>query len=268
MEGQSIHTSANQREKLKRIDMQTALDIASLAGFPTHDTLGNILSVVWCKHSSSVDKGTGVLMETSDLRKILLQQLGVHISTRQDLILESEATGPVVEWIVQFTEEWEEVYRKSVGLKYDISQRIYSAMIEAYQVLEDELVAMYGGSKVNTWKQKYNNPGHANFGYQKGIVRSVFREMETNYQLCRLASKLLQKKEVCNKSGAYSSKVQRNDVQQQVDDAIVTLRAELDRTNSPFHVILQWDDKYINELTLDTTVDAANSATPGIAAGM
>jgi hypothetical protein len=92
--------------------------------------------------------------------------------------------------------------------------------------------------------------------------------METNYQLCRLASKLLQKKEVCNKSGAYSSKVQRNDVQQQVDDAIVTLRAELDRTNSPFHVILQWDDKYINELTLDTTVDAANSATPGIAAGM
>ena len=95
--------------------MQTALDITSLAGFPTHDALGNLLASVWCKHSTTVDKGTGVLMETEDLRKILLQQLGVHISTRQDLILETEDTRPVVNWIVQFTDDWEDAYRKRQG---------------------------------------------------------------------------------------------------------------------------------------------------------
>ena len=241
-----------QKLRLKKIDMQTALDIASLAGFPTHDTLGNILAAVWCKHSSSVEKGSGVLMETDDLRKILLQQLGVHISTRQDLILESEATKPVVQWIVQFTEDWEDAYRTRQGLKYDISQRIYSAMMEAYQVLEDELASRHGEDKIREWKNKFQEKDE-HFSNQKGVVRSVFRSPDLNYHMCRLASKLLQKKEVCNKSGAYSSKVQRNDVQQQVDDAILTLSTELERTNSPFHAILQWDEKQREKFTIDTT---------------
>ena len=53
---------------------------------------------------------------------------------------------------------------------------------------------------------------HRHFTFDKAAVRALFRYMPANSLLCKLASKVLQKQEVCNRAGAYSSKVQRSDM--------------------------------------------------------
>lgn len=244
-----------ERLRLRKIDLQTALDIVSLAGMPTHDALGNILPSVWCKHATDIVKENGVLMETDDLRKILLEQMKLHISSRQALILESEDSKPVVQWIVAFTEQWEREYRERQDLRFDISQRIYASMMETYHVLEDELRNMHSENTIRAWKRKFDGlDNQQSFSSQQAIVRALFRKQEINHHLCVLAARLLQKKEVCNTAGTYSSRVQRHDITQLADDAVMALREELEHNNSPFHDIFRWTEQEINYLTRNTTL--------------
>lgn len=240
-------------KKLKENDLQTALDIVSLAGLPTHDTLGNILASVWCKYSVDVEKEASFLIEADDLRKILLEQLKMHINSRQALILESEDTVPVVQWIVSFSEQWEKEYRTRQGLRYDISQRVYAVMMETVYVLEDILCEFYSEEQMRQWKQKFENLQGSRFKNQQAIVRSLFRHNQLNHHMCLVASRLLQKKEVCNKSGSYSSRIQRHDITQLADDAIQTLREEVEHINSPFRDIVHWNLEVIQSLTKNTT---------------
>jgi len=55
------------------------------------------------------------------------------------------------------------------------------------------------------------------------FVRFLFR-VDVNQNLrenvCTLAAKMLQKKEVCNKAGTYASKTQRNDVQNELSNQV------------------------------------------------
>lgn len=243
-------------EKTKQIDLQTALDIVSLAGLPTHDAMGNIMASVWCKHTTDIVKETGMLMEQEDLRKILLDQLKVQIASRQALILESESTKPVVEWIVDFTEQWEQTYRNRQDLQFDISQRVYAIMMQTYHILEEELLQFHAIKQMRQWKQRFDAlPTPACHTSQQGIVRSLFRDPAINHHMCRLAARLLQKQDVCNKAGTYSSRVQRHDITQLADDAVMALREELEHTDSPFHAIFEteWTNK-IQEMTIKTTV--------------
>ena len=126
-------------KRLRVFDMETALCIASVAGCPTHDGLGNLLPSVWCRHEADVAQSTSVLLESADLRKILLEQLRAHMERRQDLILESEDTEALVQWIITFSQDWETKYREKQNQKYDISQNIYAAMLETYHYVHVEM---------------------------------------------------------------------------------------------------------------------------------
>ena len=244
------------RDQIKQLDLQTALDIVSLAGLPTHDALGNLMTSVWCKHTSDIKRETGVLMEQDDLRKILLEQLKVQIASRQALILESESTAPVVEWIVDFTEQWEQTYRMRQDVHFDISQRVYATMIETYHILEEELRQHHSHETIRGWKQQFDNlPIATCHASNQAIVRSLFRDPAINHHLCVLAARLLQKKEVCNKAGSYSSRVQRHDITQMADDAAMALSDELDYPDSKFHAIFTpaWTAR-IPLLAIKTTI--------------
>lgn len=263
---------------IKKIDLETALCIASMGGCQTHDALGNLLPSVWCKHYQEEGDETGALLEANDLRKILLQQLQVHIAKRQDLILETEDTAPLVQWIMDFTDDWEKEYRTKIKKQYDISQKIYAAMLEAFQIVEAEMMNYFGHDAVRSWKEKFNDIQDPNtrlispaspqatspdssssspsmnnastvtdlkmFKYEKAAVRMIFRYPAINPVLCKLASKVLQKQEVCNKAGAYSSKVQRNDVTLQYDDAVYSLQEEFQHSDTPFKHILAMDPNH------------------------
>ena len=52
------------------------------------------------------------------------------------------------------------------------------------------------------------------------VIRFLFRNPYFGMHMRRVAGKLLKKQEVCNKPGAYSAKVQRNDITQEVNEAL------------------------------------------------
>ena len=59
------------------------------------------------------------------------------------------------------------------------------------------------------------------------LVRLLFRSEtvpDLRERLCLIAGKLLQKKEVCNKAGAYASKQQRSDVNQEYNNVVLEFR--------------------------------------------
>ena len=159
--------------------------------------------------------------------------------------------------------------------KYDISQTVYSAMFEALEIEKvrntmnaygfaavEELVAqriagLQGptgaqGRSQNKYHQqllKYvtDEPGTAHaelesfFWMHRGyaaFVRMLFRMdaiPNMREQLCMLAGKLLQRTEVCNKAGAYSSLRQRSDVVDELNAQVRTFLNFLDAL-SPTHV--------------------------------
>ena len=229
---------SSEETRQRAFDMETALCIASVAGCPTHDGLGNLLPSVWCRHEADVAQSTSVLLESADLRKILLEQLRAHMERRQDLILESEDTEALVQWIITFSQDWETKYREKQNQKYDISQNIYAVMLETYHYVNVEMDRAHG-KKWHDWKTFfYDNEDPRHFRNERAIVRLLFRRPRLNSILCRVASRLLQKRDVCNRSGAYSSKVQRNDVTQQVDDAVYYLQEEMARAGNDFEEVL------------------------------
>ena len=72
---------------------------------------------------------------------------------------------------------------------------------------------------------------HWFFQGRHAIIRYLFRSNKISSlkdHLCIVTGKLLQKKEVCNKAGAYSSKQQRSDVMQEYCDSIIKFRQWID----------------------------------------
>ena len=52
--------------------------------------------------------------------------------------------------------------------------------------------------------------------------------------MSRIAGKILQKREVCNKAGAYSAKQQRHDITQEKDDAVKAFLYAIDTGDERF----------------------------------
>ena len=116
--------------KMKAIYQRVALSIGAMGGVPTRDKRGNVLDALWVKYSER--SVVGMLLETNDIRKILLEQINEQIKARRDLIQEVEETDIVCKWLIDFTSSWETAYSKSIITRFDIGQLILSVMSEAY----------------------------------------------------------------------------------------------------------------------------------------
>ena len=69
---------------------------------------------------------------------------------------------------------------------------------------------------------------------EAALVRFLFRNEYTRHYMSRIAGKILQKREVCNKAGAYSAKQQRHDITQEKDDAVKAFLYAIDSGDERF----------------------------------
>ena len=240
-------------EKIKRIDMRVAVDVAGIANMQVRDVNGNLLPLVWTRQSVNNEYENATLLTRDALQKHLQTFIDAGVKENIEILQKVEDPALLVDWVVRTAEYWERRYATKRDEKFDISQTVFSAMFEAVSsdivrvsmaergfmkletTLADKLLALASPQQSN--KNKYhllllkyvtdvespskNSELESFFWMHRGFtayVRLLFRlDVIPNLreQLCLLAGKLLQKKEVCNKAGAYSSMRQRSDVLQE-----------------------------------------------------
>jgi len=285
---------------LKSINQEVALHIGGLAGLPTRDKRGNVAAALWVKYSEQ--SMVGMLLETSDIHKILLEQIQLQLAARKDLIQEMEQNNVVVKWLMAFTNSWEAEYSSQIVSQHDIGQLVLSCMHETFfeviALLDHSLhfrrtsvhvfiaecmreAERHFAEEQEEWKLKVATARRlvagADFNLQRRMktlgeatteaeraevyalekytydaivlapladirdggvvlatklhsgddaaVRLLFWHPETRSLMCRVVGTILRKQEVCNRSGGYSAKVQRNDITQKKHVALDTFCA-------------------------------------------
>ena len=204
----------NENFDLKSLDLQIATEIAGFAGIDVRDRRGNLSPEVWVRHSDKMS--VGQLIESSDIRQVLLKQLENHLGEQRELLQQLEDNKVVVRWVLDFIDTWEELYKERVNRNFDISQRILTAMQETMHEVKPALEDV--GISWSDTKKIISNIAQDNtyfFDPENALVRFFYRNPITGPPLRRLAGKTLQKSIVCNKAGTYSAKVQRNDITQE-----------------------------------------------------
>jgi hypothetical protein len=234
---------------VKRMDMKTSVEIAGIANCLTRDVNGNLLPFVWTRQSVYNEYENATLLTRESLQKHLQTFIDAGVRDNVDILQKVEDPAVFVDWVVRIAEYWERRYALKRDEKYDISQTVFSAMFEIVNTGHIWLLLQAKGMKqvqdrMNAEIAKLNgDPGQnkfysrlveyisetpnettsleSHFWLHRGtnaIVRLLFRSErvpELRERLCILAGKLLQKKEVCNKPGTYSSQRQRADVVQE-----------------------------------------------------
>ena len=213
---------------LVREDLECATQIAAYAGINTRDRRGNLLPEVWVRQADRMS--TAQLIADTDLRSLLIDYLKSQFvryeepdaqtsPSAEDVVRQREQR---VNWVLDTVKTWETEYQKAVNKNFDISQKILSAMYDLYHEVEEAMVA--AGMDLDDMRARiqtlHESDSRRYLSGDDGRVRFFFRHPNTKAQFRRTAGRFLQKSEVCNKAGAYSAKVQRNDVTQQRDDAL------------------------------------------------
>lgn len=197
---------------LKKIDKSVALNIAGGAGLKINNAQGIIDHEIWALYEDR--KAIGQLMNAADMRKLLQANIDLHISSQKELLAQAEDHKILVRWILEISKEWEDRYTSSMQSNFDIAQKILSIMQECFY--DVELVMEETALKPSWIRQKiYELQGVEKdtiLQNDDALIRFLFRNPHTNGMFVRMASKILQKKEVCNRPGSYSSRVQRNDI--------------------------------------------------------
>lgn len=239
---------------LKRMDMKTSVEIAGIANCLTRDSDGNLLPFVWTRQSVYNEYENATLLTRDALQKHLQTFIDAGVKDNIEILQKVEDPAVFVDWVVRIAEYWERRYALKRDEKYDISQTVLSAMFELVNSNQIwPLLKMKGFARVEkklTQKIKdlHDKPDSNRFYRQlkayiadnsvveselethfwlhrgtNAVVRFLFRcesVPELRERLCILTGKLLQKKEVCNKAGAYSSQRQRADVVQEYCHAV------------------------------------------------
>jgi hypothetical protein len=226
------------------------------SGYSLRDGNGNLLPIVWTRQSVSNEYENATLLTRDALQKHLQTFIDAGVKENIDILQKVEDPALLVDWVVRTAEYWEKRYAAKRDEKYDISQTVYSAMFEALgidkvrdamrehgfaaveELLEHNIASLQKPMTDNKYHRqllKYvtdQQPGtpHAElesfFWLHRGfaaVVRTLFRTdaiPKLREQLCMLAGKLLQRKEVCNKAGAYSSMRQRSDVSDELNTQV------------------------------------------------
>ena len=215
--------------EMKKTDFDIALNIAGYAGLPIRDRLGKVNDEVWTQ--SSTDSTTGRLVEPSDVRKLLLTQINAQLESKKELLAKLETNDLVCKWVLKYTTTWEKAYNEGAHTRWDMGDKVASIMHEAlHEVLEIvnsgpfPVASIYKALKA----AKQRNPDLPLLAGELAVVRFLFRNEYTRHYMCRIAGKLLQKKETCNKAGAYSARQQRNDITFEKDCAVKALLYAID----------------------------------------
>ena len=216
-------------DEMKNLDFETAMIVAGYAGCATRDRLGNIHNDVWTQFR---DESTlGGLVEPGDVRKLLLTQINAQLESKKELLAELETNDLVCKWVLKYTTAWEKAYNEGAHTRWDMGGKVASIMHEAlHEVLEIVNSGPFPVASIYTALKaaKQRNPDLPLLAGELAVVRFLFRNEYTRHYMCRIAGKLLQKKETCNKAGAYSARQQRNDITFEKDCAVKALLYAID----------------------------------------
>lgn len=245
---------------LKRVDMKICTDIAALANCRVRDSNGNMLPTVWTRRSINNEYDNATLLTRDALQKHLQAFLDKNIETNSEMLLKLSDPGLLVDWVVRTAELWEHRYALKRDEKFDISHGIESAMGEVVmehvlpqlkrhqsfarveQQLDRNMQRLQRDPSSNKWvetllrhvsQERASTADQAEemfFWLHRGnhaLTRLLFR-LETGTELrdrlCLLASKMLQKKETCERQGVYASQRQRTDIVQLYNNTVIAFR--------------------------------------------
>lgn len=236
-----------EEKRIQAIDQQTALSICSLAAIKTHDALGNIMPHVWCQRTD-IQKQID-LINSSDVRKIMLDQLKKNLEAKKDLILELDQTEPVIKWIVHYSKSWEIKFQEARQQQCDIAEFTYSAMQEAFFQLENWIEDVFPG-QLTDLKNKIKRLSNIDSFVltQQCLIRFLFRVDSIQPTLSRFTAKVMQQREVCSKPGVYSASKQFNNIQQQQAQALYEC---LNLLEEELPAVFQMPDEYIGLRIID-----------------
>ena len=236
-----VVTLIHQLSKIKRLDMKVSVDITGLANLAVRDNNGNLLPTVWTRQSINNEHENATLLTRDALQNYLKGFIEAGVSENLNMLQKVSDPALLVDWVVRTAEHWERRYAQKRDEKFDISQSVLAAMFEVvneqvypwleyhqsmrqidtlvqqkFEQLEHDpsknkhynaLLQLISAENSTTLQQNLESFFWLHRGRQ-AIVRLLYRLQNIpnlREQICILAGKLLQKKEVCNKAGAYSS---------------------------------------------------------------
>lgn len=259
--------------RIKRLDMKTSVEIAGIANCQVRDLHGNLLPFVWTRQSVCNEFENATLLTREALQKHLQTFIEAGVKENIELLQKVNDPALLVDWVVRTAEHWEMRYAEKRNEKFDISQTVLSAMFEsvlqtAWPMLVDKFELEEFESNLQEQIKSIASSGVPNkyhqylmqyiseqtnleerlqetfFWLHRGshaLVRLLYRQELVpglRDHLCNLAGKMLQKKEVCNKSGAYASHRQRSDVLQEWFYAVRDFQTWIDQTQIDLKKIL------------------------------
>ena len=246
--------SDDKNKVLKDKDMRLALRIAGIAGINTRDRHGNIVAEVWTQYSTGETENLQ-LLDIGAVRNLLTKQLEKNLEARQNDLFKLDDPGMVAKWIMEFSHKWEKEYEERVDQKWDMSQRILTAMEETLYEVREIFDNLYCGLSFEYMMQQIEKLYRTSSKKEKeslytdqhdALMRAVFRSEHIGSMLVNLAGKMLQKRLVCNKAGMYSARVQRNDVTREKDKAVEDI------------VMAHFDDKGVFRLCKESEFDSSD----------
>jgi len=92
------------------------------------------------------------------------------------------------------------------------------------------------------------------------VVHFLFRNEHTRFHMVRIASRLLQKKLVCNRAGAFSAKQQRHDVTQEKNTTVTGLYHAVEDGEVRLRPARRSSSQTISWITLPTVPASISSA--------
>jgi len=226
-------TNADKR-KLKHCDRKIAVSIAAFAAVKLKDANGNINTEIWEPYITNPDKQCGNLMNQNSIEVFMKSMLQQQIEKNMPVLMECSNHDTICKWIVTYAGQWEEAYRQPADKSYDISVTVLSVMSEAVAHMsrhfqgraldEKKIRAKFEEVLADEHNGVIDDDNSQFLPVDEAVTRFYFRHKPCAEHMIMIAGKMWQKREVCNRGGSYSTKVQRNDITRQLDSAEVKFK--------------------------------------------
>jgi hypothetical protein len=225
------------RRRMKNHDRKIAVSIAAFAAIKLKDANGNINVEIWEPYITDPEKQCGNLMNQTSIEGFMKSMLQQQIEKNMPMLMECSNHDTICKWIVEYAGQWEKAYREPRNKSYDISLTVLSVMSEAVahmsrhfvnRSLDEKKIKMHFERVLATEHQGIIDDDQSPYlPVDEAVTRFYFRHKPCAQHMIMIAGKMWQKREVCNRGGSYSTKVQRNDITRQLDNAEVKFKRML-----------------------------------------
>ena len=230
----AVAIDARHRKRLKHCDRKIAVSIAAFAAVKLKDANGNINTEIWEPYITNPDKQCGNLMNQNSIEVFMKSMLQQQIEKNMPVLMECSNHDTICKWIVTYAGQWEEAYRQPADKSYDISVTVLSVMSEAVAHMsrhfqgraldERKIRAKFEAVLAGEHDEVIDDDESPYLPVDEAVTRFYFRHKPCAEHMIMIAGKMWQKREVCNRGGSYSTKVQRNDITRQLDNAEVKFK--------------------------------------------